>query len=95
MSVKGKVKRCNKEIRRLQDELETYRLSNRRLKQKLDAQNNNEMLENIIKFAITNHIGNLKGGMMISCEGIDKMNDLTLDIEHNIFEHAYIMRVRY
>ena len=95
MSVKSKVKRCNNEIKRLQDELETYQLSNRRLKQKLDIQNNNQLLENIIKFAITNHIGNLKGGMMIDCDGIDKMNNLKLHIEHNIFEHAYIMRVTY
>lgn len=28
MSVKSKVKRCNKEIKRLQNELETYKLSN-------------------------------------------------------------------
>lgn len=95
MSVKSKIKRCNEKIRTLQDELETYQLSNIRLKQKLDIRNNNEILENIIKFAITNHIGNLRGGMMIDCDGINKMKDLKLDIEHNIYEHAYIMRVRY
>ena len=38
MSVKGKVKRLNKEIIKLQNELETERLSNRRLRQKLDKQ---------------------------------------------------------
>lgn len=95
MSVKSKVKRCNKEIKRLQDELETYQLSNKRLRQKLDTQNNNEMLENIIKFALTNHIGNLRGGMMIDCDGIDKMKDLRLDIENNHYEHAYVIRVTY
>lgn len=95
MSVKGKVKRCNKEIKRLQDELEAYQLSNRRLRQKLDMQNNNETLENIIKFAITNHIGSLTGGMMIDCDGIDKMKDLRLNIENNHYEHAYIIKVNY
>lgn len=95
MSVKNKVKKLNKEIKKLQDELETYQLSNIRLKQKLDMQNNNEILENIVKFAITNHIGNLKGGMRIGCEGIDKMNDLKLNIEHNVFNNSYIMRVTY
>ncbi len=94
MSVKSKVKRCNKEIKRLKEELETCQLSNRRLRQKLDTQNNNESLENIIKFAITNHIGGLHGGMMIDYFGIDKMKDLKLDIERNHFEHAYIIRVR-
>lgn len=95
MSVKAKVKRCNKEIKRLQNELETYQLSNERLRQKLNNQRDNELLENIIKFAITNHIGNLRGGMMVDCNGIDKMNNLKLDIEHNIFENTYIMRVTY
>lgn len=80
---------------KIKDELETYQLSNRRLKQKLDTQNNNQMLENIIKFAITNHIGNLKGGMMIDINTIDKMKELRLNIERNNFEHSYIMRVTY
>lgn len=95
MSVKSKVKRCNEEIKRLQDELATYQLSNERLRQKIDTQNNNKLLENIIKFAITNHIGGLKAGMMIDCRGIDKMKELRLDIESNYFEHAYIIRVGY
>lgn len=95
MSVKNKVKKLNKEIKKLQDELETYRLSNIRLKQKLDMQNNNEILENIVKFAITNHIGKLKCGMRIDCEGIDKMKDLKLNIEHNVFDNSYIMIVTY
>ncbi|MCI8700043.1 MAG: hypothetical protein HFJ47_01715 [Clostridia bacterium] len=51
--------------------------------------------ENIIKFAITNHVGRLRAGMMIDYDSIDKMNDLKLDIECNHFEHSYIMRVNY
>lgn len=35
MSVKGKVKRLNKEIKDLKEELQTYQLSNDRLKIKL------------------------------------------------------------
>lgn len=95
MSVKSKVKRCNKEIKRLQDELETCQLSNRRLRQKLDMQTNNETLENIVKFAVTNHIGNLYGGMAIDWNSIDKMRELKLDIDKNPMEHAYIIRVMY
>lgn len=34
MSIKSKIKRCNKEIKRLRDELETERLSNIRLHKK-------------------------------------------------------------
>lgn len=96
MSVRGKVKRRNKEIKRLQDELETYKLSNSRLREKLDSQKDNKILENIIKFALTNHIGNLRGGMMIDATSIDKMKDLRLLIDRdNECGRAYIIRVTY
>ena len=99
MSVKGKVKRCNKEIIRLQDELETERLSNSRLRQRLDKENQSkvyiEQLENILKFAINNHIGNLRGGMQIERYGIDKMQDLKLSIDYQPEFNSYIIRVNY
>lgn len=99
MSVKNKVKRLNKEILSLKDEIETINLSNKRLREKLDEEKQykqyTEQLENIVKFAITNHIGGIRGGMAIDWLGIDKMQDLRLDIEKNIIEHAYIMRVNY
>mgnify|MGYP007083913461 CR=1 FL=1 len=94
MSVKGKVKRLNKELIKLRDDLETERLSNRRLRQKLDKQYT-EQLENIIKFAITNHIGNLRGGMQIERYGIDKMQDLRLRIDYQPEFNSYIIRVNY
>lgn len=99
MSVKSKVKRCNKEIIRLQDELETERLSNSRLRQRLDKENQSkvyiEQLENILKFAITNHIGNLRGGMQIERYGIDKMQNLKLSVDCEPQYHSYIIRVNY
>ena len=62
MSVKGKVKKLNKKIENLQEELQTYQLSNSRLRNKLEEQKADkqytEQLENILKVAITNHIGN-------------------------------------
>ena len=90
MSVKTKVKRCNKEIRRLENELQTERLSNRRYNQKYI-----EQLENIVKFALTNHIGNLKCGMRIESYGIDKMKDLNLSIGFDPQFHSYTIRVTY
>lgn len=99
MSVKAKVKRLNKELIRLQDELETERLSNRRLRQKLDEQTESSVytrqLENIVKFAVTNHIGNLRGGMQIEAYGIDKMQDLRLSIDYQPEFNSYIIRVNY
>lgn len=93
MSVKAKVKRCNKKIQDLENEISKLRteLCNNTVR----TSSKEQLYENIIKFAITNHVGNLQGGMMIDCDGIDKMRNLRLDIESNHFEHAYIMRVRY
>lgn len=99
MSVKGKVKRLNKELIKLRDDLETERLSNRRLRQKLDKQTESSVytrqLENIVKFAITNHIGNLRGGMQIERYGIDKMQNLKLSIDYEVQYDSYIIRVNY
>lgn len=106
MSVKGKVKRLNKRIENLQQELQTYQLSNSRLKNKndrlkieLEGQKANkqytDQLENILKFAITNHIGNLRGGMQIERYGIDKMQNLKLSIDYEVQYDSYIIRVNY
>lgn len=103
MSVKSKVKRCNKEIKKLNGKIEGLKLElerkNNNLKRILeDYEKDSEkfkLYENIIKFAITNQIGNLKGGMMIDFFGIDKMKDLKLSIESDPMVHAYIMRVNY
>ena len=106
MSVKGKVKKLNKKIENLQEELQTYQLSNSRLRNKNDRlkteleeqkadKQYTEQLENILKFAITNHIGNLRGGMQIERYGIDKMQDLRLSIDYQPEFNRYIIRVSY
>ena len=106
MSVKGKVKRLNKRIENLQEELQTYQLSNSRLKnkndrlkmelegQKADIQYT-DILENIVKFALTNHMGNLRGGMQIERYGIDKMQNLRLRIDYQPEFNSYIIKVNY
>lgn len=106
MSVKGKVKKLNKKIENLQEELQNCQLSNSRLRNKNDrlkaelegqkADNQyTEQLENILKFAITNHIGNLRGGMSIDRYGIDKMKDLRLNIEYQPFFNDYAIKVNW
>ena len=99
MSVKGKVKKLNKELIKLRDDLETERLSNRRLRKKLDKQIESSVytrqLENIVKFAIINQIGDMRGGMQIERYGIDKMQDLRLRIDYQPEFNSYIIRVNY
>ena len=106
MSVKGKVKKLNKKIENLQEELQTCQLSNSRLRNKNDRlkteieeqkadKQYTEQLKNIVKFAITNHIGNLRCGMQIERYGIDKMQDLRLSIDYQPEFNSYIIRVNY
>lgn len=99
MSVKGKVKRLNRQIENLQEELQTCQLSNSRLKTELEKQKEDKQyrkqLENILKFAISNHIGNLRGGMQIERYEIDKMQDLRLSIDYQPEFNSYIIRVNY
>ena len=94
MSVKGKIKRCNSEIKRLKDKLQASEFENNRLRYKQDT--DNKTLENIVKFAVTQQIGGLRGGISIDAMGIDKMNDLRLSIDRNYeYGQAYIIRVTY
>ena len=99
MSVKGKMKRLNRQIENLQKELQTCQLFKSRLKTELEGQKVDkqyvEKLENILKFAITNHIGNLRGGMRIDRYGIDKMQNLRLNIDYQPEFNSYIIRVNY
>lgn len=94
MSVKGKIKRCNAEIKCLKDKLQASEFENNRLRYKQDT--DNKTLENIVKFAVTQQIGGLRGGISIDAMGIDKMNDLRLSIDRNYeYGQAYIIRVTY
>lgn len=90
MSVKGKVKKLNKELIKLRDDLETAR-------QKSDKQTESSVytrqLENIVKFAITNHIGDMIGGVKIERYEIDKIQDLKLSIDYQPECNSYIIRV--
>lgn len=95
MSVKSKVKRCNKEIRSLKELVKTLELTNKKLKKKTEMQVKNETIENILKFAITNHIGGLNGGIAVEKMGIDKMKSLRLNVEYEPINHSYIITVHY
>ena len=95
MSVKGKIKRLNQQLKESKDELETYKLSNSRLREKLNSQINDKTLENIIKFALTNQVGGLRAGMMIDRYLVDKMSDLRLNVEYSHIENAYKIMTTY
>ena len=84
-----------KECEALENLLTRYKqLQKENEEQKADKQYT-EQLENILKFAITNHIGNLRGGMEIERYGIDKMQNLRLSIDYVPENNSYIIRVSY
>lgn len=99
MSVKGKVKRLNRQIEKLNCELiqlETLKNNNKRIIEDYSSDLEKiKIYENIIKFAITNHLGNLRGGMRIERYEIDKMQNLRLDIDYQPEFNCYIIRVNY
>ena len=100
MSVKGKVKRLNKQLKELQQDYNNLQgrntSLNMRLKEKVTSKSKNQLYENIIKFAVTNHVGNLNVGMMIDAASVDKMKDLRLLIDRvDEYGRAYIIRVTY
>lgn len=100
MSVKGKVKRLNKQLKELQQDYNNLQgrntSLNMRLKEKVTSESKNQLYENIIKFAVTNHVGNLNVGMMIDAASVDKMKDLRLLIDRvDEYGRAYIIRIMY
>lgn len=99
MSVKGKVKRLNRQIEKLNCELiqlEKLKNNNKRIIEDYSSDLEKiKIYENIIKFAITNQIGGMRGGMQIERYGIDKMQNLRLDIDYQPEFNSYIIRVNY
>lgn len=99
MSVKSKVKRCNKEIKRLEEKIIELNQTKHNFKRvSEDYERDLEKLklyENIIKRIITDRIGDLKGGMRIDRFGVEKLQQIKLDIEYDVMTDSYIMRVYY
>lgn len=99
MSVKSKVKRCNKEIERLKSRVKDLEIQNDNLRKNIlkndDNSEKTKLYANIIKFATTNHIGGLNAGMRIERYGIDKMRNLKLNIEYEPMYNSYVIRVHY
>ena len=52
MSLKSKVKRCNKEIKKLENMLQKERLANNELHEKINNQIRDKHLENILKLKV-------------------------------------------
>ena len=97
MSIKSKIKRCNKEIKRLRDELETERLSNTRLHRKIEQERITNALytvalENLVKYLITKSAGSKKN--IVEKYEIKKVENLNLKFEYEPQSDSLIIEVR-
>jgi len=88
MSVKSKVKRLNREIKRLNQEIGRLSYLNNAKPMK------EQLYENIIKFAITNHVGGLRADIAIDRHSVDKLDDLEIEVIHEPMTCTYIVRIR-
>lgn len=93
MSVKGKVKRCNNKINELEREIK--KLKNIIYSREFESSEKERLLENILKFAISNHIGELYGGIAIERYDVDKLNNLKLIIDNDIMTNSFIIKIHY
>lgn len=105
MSVKSKVKRCNKEILRcskeikqLKSELEAERLSNNRLKLKLDNQKVDSKRKDIIeKFLIHylfREVGSINCAARMDDRELNFLEDFKVELEQDPYTASYKIRVR-
>jgi hypothetical protein len=97
MSVKSKIRRCNKEIKRLRNELETERLSNIRLHRKIEEERitnalYTDELENLTKYLITKSAGSKK--IIVEKYEIKKVENLNLKFEYEPRSDSLIIGVR-
>lgn len=93
MSVKGKVKRLNKEVKELTYEIESNQ--KRYVRDKARYEENKKMLESLIKFFVVNQVGKpADGGVHIERQYVDKLDSLDVDIWYELENDAYVIKLR-
>lgn len=93
MSVKGKVKRLNRQIEDLNEYIEDLEYA-RELDKKRHEDEKKE-LENLIKFFVVNQVGKpAPGGVHIENQYIDKLNNLDADVWYEVENHAYVIKLK-
>lgn len=93
MSVKGKVKRLNREIKDLNDEIELSRKRHQRDVARYEE--NKEMLESLIKFFVVNQVGTpAAGGVHIEKQYVDKVDHMEVYINYELENNAYVIKLR-
>ena len=93
MSVKKKIKRLNRWVEYLEEELERTRRSMKH--EQWRHEKREEELENLIKFFVINQVGkHAEGGVHIDKEYIDKIKSLGVDIWYEDYNGAYVIKFK-
>lgn len=93
MSVKGKVKRLNREIKSLEYILENS--IKRHERDKARYERDKEMLESLIKFFVVNQVGKpAAGGVHIERRYVDKLDSLEVNVNYEPENDAYVITLR-
>ena len=93
MSVKGKVKRLNREVKDLNDEIEylEYKMECDRKEHREEK----EMLESLIKFFVVNQVGKpAPGGVQIEKQYVDKLESLNVKVYYELENKAYVINLK-
>lgn len=92
MSVKGKIKRLNREIKDLNDQLELSR--KRHIRDKKQYEQNKQMLESLIKFFVVNQVGKpADGGVHIERKYVAELDSLGINIWYETENKAYVIKL--
>ena len=85
MSVKGKIKRLNREVEYLNKHIDRLNF---------DYLHTIDMLENLIKFFVMNQVGRpADGGVQIGDQYIDKVRPLEIKIWYESYNKAFIIKL--
>lgn len=93
MSVKGKVKRLNRHIEDLNDQIKDLEYA--RFLEQFRYKRERKELENLIMFFVTNQVGKpAEGGVHIERQYVEKFENLDVDIWYEVENHAYVIKFK-
>ena len=93
MSVKGKVKRLNRHIEDLNDQIEDLEYA--RFLEQFRYKRERKELENLIMFFVTNQVDKpAEGGVQIDRFHVEKFENLDVDIWYEVENDAYVIKFK-
>ena len=93
MSVKGKVKRLNREVEYLNSQIDFLLRTMKH--DRFQHEHEKAMFENLIKFFVVNQVGKpAEGGVHIDRDHIDKLDSLGVNVWYDFENEAYVIKLK-